>query len=236
MNKKTNLVLFLCCIATALVFGSTRTTHVNAKSRYVYAKTTVNIRTKPIIKSKIVGKLYEMDKIIALDTIKSWTIIEYNQRICYIKSKYLSKKKPKYITKSSPSNTFKSYMDYRCITAKSSPQYKLQHNKAYTDDRTGIRMVNGRYCIALGSYYVKTVGTKVDLIMKNGKVIKCILADQKADKDTINNHRQHPDGSIIEVLVDTGSLPRKVKRTGDVSYVNPFKGSIKKIRIYKEEQ
>lgn len=233
MNKKTNWVLFLCCIATALVFGSTRTTYVNAKSCYVYAKTIVNIRTKPTTKSESIGKLYDMDRIIALDTIKSWTIVEYNQEICYIKSKYLSKKKPKYTTKSSPSNTFKSYMDYRCITTKSSPQYKLQHDEAYTDSRTGIRMVNERYCIALGSYYATRIGTKVDLVMKSGKIIKCILADQKADEDTVNNHKQHPDGSVIEALVDTNSLPQEVKRMGDISYVNPFKGSIKKIRIYK---
>ena len=94
-------------------------------------------------------------------------------------------------------------------------------------------MIDGRYCIALGSYYTRRIGAKVDLVMSSGKVIKCITADMKADKDTVNNHRQHPDGSVAEFVVDTRALSRKVRRMGDVSYISLFKGSIKKIRIYK---
>ena len=140
--------------------------------------------------------------------------------------------KQSYVTKASPGNTFKSYMDYRCIRNRSSRQYKLQ-KKAVTNKKNGLRMIDGRYCIALGSYYTRRIGAKVDLVMSSGKVIKCITADMKADKDTVNNHRQHPDGSVAEFVVDTRALSRKVRRMGDVSYISLFKGSIKKIRIYK---
>ena len=141
--------------------------------------------------------------------------------------------KKKYVVKSCPSNTNKSYMDYKCITDKSSKQYKLQ-NKAKTDKKTGIRIVKGRYCIAVGSYYSKKIGTKLDLVMKNGKVIKCILADVKSDSDTINKHRQHRDGSIVEFIVDTKKIPRIVRLMGDISYTKPFKSRIKQIRVYKK--
>lgn len=141
-------------------------------------------------------------------------------------------KQKKYITKASPGCTFKSYMDYRSIRNRSSKQYKLQ-KKAVTNKKNGLRMINGRYCIALGSYYTRKIGAKVDLVMSSGKVVKCITADMKADKDTINRHRQHPDGSVAEFVVDTGRLSNKVRRMGDVSYANPFKGRIRQIRIYK---
>ena len=141
-------------------------------------------------------------------------------------------RKKNYVTKASPGNTFKSYMDYRCIRNRSSRQYKLQ-KKAVTNKKTGIRMINGRYCIALGAYYTRRIGAKVDLVMSSGKVVKCITADMKADRDTVNNHRQHRDGSVAEFVVDTPRLSRKVRRMGDVSYTGPFRGRIKKIRIYK---
>lgn len=142
------------------------------------------------------------------------------------------KKIKNYVVKKSPGCSFKSYMDYHCITCHASRQYKIQR-KSHTDKKTGIRLYKGRYCIALGSFYTKKIGVKIDLIMSSGKVVKCITADMKADCDTINLHRQHPDGSVVEFIVSTKKLPKKVKRMGDISYTGPFKGSIKKIKIYK---
>ena len=83
-----------------------------------------------------------------------------------------------------PANSgFKSYMPYTAITSKNSNQYKLQHTEAYTGEH-GIRQVDGRYCIALGSYFGKEIGTYYDLVLENGTVIPCILADRKADIHT----------------------------------------------------
>lgn len=52
-------------------------------------------------------------------------------------------------------------MDYRTITDKTSKQFDMQNNEAYTDVNTGLRMVNDRYCIAVGSFYTKTIGKKL---------------------------------------------------------------------------
>ena len=142
--------------------------------------------------------------------------------------------KNKYMIKTCPKNSFKSYMDYRCISDTSSKQYKLQ-KKAKTDKKTGVRKVKGRYCIAVGSYFSKKVGTKLDLIMKNGKVVKCILADTKSNDDTYNKHRLcKNNNSIVEFVVDDSKIPRMVKLMGDMSYTKPFKSKIIKIRVIKK--
>ena len=48
------------------------------------------------------------------------------------------------------SSGFKCYTRYTAITRKSSLQYKIQKEYAYTGD-FGIRMVDGRFCIAVGT-------------------------------------------------------------------------------------
>lgn len=130
-------------------------------------------------------------------------------------------------------NSFKSYMSYRAVSS-SSTQGKLQ-GKARTDSKTGIRKVDGRYCVALGSYYCSKIGTKFDLVMSNGSIVKCILGDQKANRDTDAKNQKTSDGSIAEFLVDMDKLPSKVKTMGDVSYADKkLKGNIAKIRVYEK--
>lgn len=109
----------------------------------------------------------------------------------------------------------KSYMDWTAITAKSSLQYKLQQ-LAYTADN-GVRAVNGRYCIATGSYYTHTVGQYVDLILENGATIQCVIGDCKANQHTNSNNSVGHDGSVAEFIVTTSALPLAATRSGDVS-------------------
>ena len=117
---------------------------------------------------------------------------------------------------------FKSFMDYRTITDKTSKQFDMQNNEAYTDVNTGLRMVNDRYCIAVGSFYTKTIGKKIDVVLENGTIIPCIFAE---------------DGSVIEFIVDTPLLDNKVIHSGNIEFVNDyFKGEIVEIRVEKEEQ
>lgn len=147
-----------------------------------------------------------------------------------ISTKDLTKKKPKAVVKKIPYNTFKSYMSYRAITSTGSPQYKLQR-KAYTDGDTGVRMVDGRYCIAVGPKVATKIGTKLDLMYKNGKIVPAIVADQKSG--TVDGYR-HGDGSAVEFVVDNSALPRCAKRAGDMSALDEFKGRITKAKVYKK--
>lgn len=128
-------------------------------------------------------------------------------------------------------NTMKTYMDYRTITSTNSRQYKLQKSLAYTDSK-GLRVVNGRYCVAVGSYYTTTIGQHIDIELENGKVIKGILADCKADKDTDSTNRMHPDGSVVEFVVDTSALDITAKRMGDISYINGWDSKVVNIKVY----
>ena len=64
-------------------------------------------------------------------------------------------------------------VDY--INPKDSAQYALLNSDdAYTDKKTGFRMYQGRYCIAVGSGYTQKVGSKIDLVMEDGSIIQCV--------------------------------------------------------------
>lgn len=144
----------------------------------------------------------------------------------------------KYKTYPSPSTkTFKSYEDADCITDNVALAQGRLKRKYHLDYQSGVWMVGNRYCIAVGSFYAKNIGVKIDLVLShNGRkhTLKCITADCKSDKDTISNHKIHKDGSVVEFVVRTSSLPLKVRRMGDVSYAGKkFRGKIKQIRIYK---
>ena len=210
----------------------------SAEGSYMYAKTTINIRAKPNVKSKIVGHVYWNDKVKILKKInKKWYMISYKKQKRYICRKYLRKNRKKYKVYSSPSkNTFKSYEDADCITDNSSLAQGKLKEKYYLDYQSGVWMVGNRYCIAIGSHYTKNIGVKIDLVLSHHgrkRILKCITADSKSDKDTVNNHKIHKDGSVVEFIVNTDYLSKNVHLMGDVSYAGKkFKGKIEKIRVY----
>lgn len=129
---------------------------------------------------------------------------------------------------------FKSYEDYRAITSKNTPHYKLQHEYAVTGPE-GIRMVDNRYCIAIGSYFTTTIGQYIDIVLENGTVIPCILGDQKSDAHTDDLHIAHKsDGSIVEFIVDLEVLDSIPRQMGNVSYVYPeWKSPVVQIIVYE---
>ena len=226
-------------LIVVVITSTFTTTRLNAKTNnYRYAKTTVNIRAKPKTRSKIVGQLYWNDKVQVIKKVnKRWYLVKYKKKNRYVCAKYLKKKRSKYRAYQSPSsNSFKSYEDAECITDSSKlAQGRLK--KKYHLDKSGVWMVGNRYCIAVGSYYTKKIGVKIDLVLShNGRkhTLKCITADSKDDSDTIKNHRVHKDGSVTEFVVNTNSLSQKTRLMGDVSYAGKqFKGNIVKIKIFK---
>lgn len=122
---------------------------------------------------------------------------------------------------------FKSYMPYTAVTDTSSSQYELLNGSdAYTDINTGIRMVGDRYCIALGSYYTTEIGQKVDLVLDNGNVIKCVLGDCKADCDTNASNQYAGSGDVAEFIVDYNIFNNLKDASGTVNWVYGFEGDI----------
>lgn len=130
-------------------------------------------------------------------------------------------------------SNFKSYMDYRCITNTSSDQYKLQQ-KCYTDDN-GLRVYDGYYAVALGTYYSSTIGDKFHITLDTGEEFDVIVGDVKADCDTDKTNRYVPvNGNIIEFIVDTKKLPKDVRFMGTVSALDDFEGSVTSIEKIEE--
>lgn len=178
-----------------------------------------NIRNHPNINDdgNIAFVLPQYSKILFTYCNEEWCMAMIDGETYYLHTDLISTEEISGYSYSTPSNGIKSYMPYTAITNRSSKQYKLQQ-VAYTGNH-GIRQINGRYCAAVGSAYTTQVGQYFDLVLENGAVIPCILADCKADKDTnADNTITAHDGSLVEFIVDTGSLSSTVKRMGDISY------------------
>lgn len=133
-----------------------------------------------------------------------------------------------------PNNSFKSYMDADTITSRNTDQYKLKA-KYVIDEQTGIWTVDGRYCIAVGSYYTQSIGTYIDVVMENGSTLHCILGECKRNRDTDCTNRQNPNGSVIEFIVNTSSMPTMVRKMGNCSYAcEEMKGEVQSIIVYPQ--
>ena len=211
-------------------------------AKKMYATTDVNIRANDNLKSEVVAVLKRGDTIEVFERQNNgWSRVLYKNQIRYIYSDYLSKKKPReevlenYVDYIAPSGHHpKTYMDWDCITSPSSAQYKLKQ-QSYIG-KYGVIMHEGRYCVALGSGFIKSgVGTKFDLILANGTIIKCVAGDMKADAHTDENNKiTSHDGSIAEFIVNTSSLVSKARRMGDISYSCPeWNSEIAKVRVYQ---
>ena len=220
------------------------TTNLKAKNKTIkakkknkmeigYIKSNVNMKKKPKKSSKTIKVVKFNKKIKYKKYNNKWAIVKYKNKKGYIPLKQIKKKRVKSTTYKTPDSKLMSYMSYRAITNTSSNQYKLQQI-AYTG-KYGIRQVNGRYCIAVGSYYTTKIGTYIDLILKNGTTIPCILADCKDDSHTDGNNILTFDGSLAEFVVDTNSLVYNARYTGDVhNACKKWQSNIVKIKIYKK--
>ena len=194
----------------------------------------VNVKKAPKQKAKNLGT-YSFNKKIKYEKYnKKWVKVHYKKKIGYIEKKYIKNKKIKSTTYNVPKNRgYKCGEYYTAITSKSSPQYKLQHQYAYTGNY-GIRMVNGRYCVAIGSYFKCTIGQYFTLVLKNGTKIECVKGDEKADKDTDYKNIFSGNGCMSEFLISKSLIPA-ARLMGDISYCNEkWKSPVVKLIVYKK--
>lgn len=128
-------------------------------------------------------------------------------------------------------NHLKSYMRYDLFN-RASKQYALQQ-MAHTNE-IGLRMVDDRYCVALGTAFTNQIGQQFDLVLENGQTIPCVLGDVKADihTDTTNTYTLS-NGCVSEFLIDEDALIYRVAHSGDVSYAyEEWDSSVVAIVIY----
>lgn len=222
--------------------------HIEYKTMYASGDN-INVREQPSKNSEVIKQVSFNEKVIIMEnklTNDVWYTVDLDNKIGYIHKDYVSDKPINYRIYNVPCVKNKTWMPYAIkkkmdgtyqtvsIFAKSSKQYKLQQ-KAYTGDY-GIRMVNGRYCVAIGSHFECKIGQYFDLILANGEVIPCIMADQKANKHTDSaNIITTSTNCLSEFIVDRNALNRNAKRDGNISSCcEEWKSHVVKIRVYKK--
>ena len=195
----------------------------------------LNIRKEPSLESEIL-EVYSFNTLVKYSKYnEEWAKIKYNSKTAYISLDYISNKKLNYKDYTVPKTSgFKSYMPHTAITSKSSPQYKLQQQ--CQTGLYGIRVKDGRYCVAIGTGFNADVGTYFDLILANGTVIPCIVADIKADKHTdSNNMVTKESGCLTEFVIDSSKLNKNAKCMGDISYCSDkWNSRVEKVRVYEK--
>jgi hypothetical protein len=148
-------------------------------------------------------------------------LIKYEEKLENYESK-----KPSTPVYSTSWGSMKSYMTYKAITNTRSKQYQLQQ-LAVTDPTTGIRTINGDYCVAIGSGWGCVVGDRILVTLQDGKTFNAIVADAKADAHTNSDNKTTThDGSVVEFVVDTPSLPKSVRTSGNVGTLDQFSGGV----------
>lgn len=134
-------------------------------------------------------------------------------------------------------SSFKTYMDYRTITDRTSPQYNFVNTWGWADNN-GFMRANGEsdlgitddyYMIALGSYYGTEIGSKYRITTNTGNVFYGVLCDQKDDRHTNSTHQYAGNNDVVEFIVDTRCLRSDVKRMGSANVYMPLNGSIASI-------
>lgn len=130
-------------------------------------------------------------------------------------------------------NSTKSYMDYKAITSRSSKQYKyIQNNMTAHGGLLYDR--DGSIGVALGSWW-GDIGSKWTVELTNGQVLDIVKIDEKADEHTVNGCYHKSDGSVIEMVVDSDSVPSSwwggngLIHWGNFNNYDKFKGKIKRV-------
>ena len=200
-----------------------------------WTSTTLNVREEPNIDSSILDilpfntyiKYYEYDD--------EWAEISFDNGQAYISRDYISDEECEFVMYDIPKTRgFKSYMPYTAITNKKSKQYKLQ--QIASTGAYGIRVVDSRYLVAIGTAFNAEVGTYIDLILEDGFVIPCIVGDVKSPRhtDSSNMITMH-NGCVSEFIIDSKALHKSIKKSGDVSSCNKnWSGCVRAIVVYSK--
>lgn len=169
----------------------------------------------------------------------SWSYVAYKNetnevKVGFIESDKLLEEPIPYSDYTIPAYSgFKSFMDYEAITDVSAPAYKLTRNSMI--GREGILMKNDRYLVAIGLHFDARAGDYVDLILKNGTVIKCIIGNRKSWEDTDPSMLFTENGCMSEFIVNTDSIPAEARKSGDISKIHEeWQSPVETVRIYKK--
>ena len=198
-----------------------------------WTTTTLNVREEPNTDSNILDTLPFNTYIKYYEYNDEWAEIAFDDGQAYISRDYVSDEECEFVMYDIPKTRgFKSYMPYTAITNKKSKQYKLQ--QIASTEAYGIRVVDSRYLVAIGTAFNAEVGTYIDLILEDGFVIPCIVGDVKSPRhtDSSNMITMH-NGCVSEFIIDSKALHKSIKKSGDVSSCNEnWNGCVRAIVVY----
>jgi len=138
----------------------------------------------------------------------------------------------------------KTIMAYQAVTATGSPQYKLLNSTDAWTNENGLRMYKNRYCVAVGSGYCSKIGTRINVVLEDGSILRCIMGDAKSDAHTDSStHTYHVggydkgkyyegDGSVVEFIIDSSTY---VRHGGTVNWIEGFEGKVAKVIIIPDD-
>lgn len=99
--------------------------------------------------------------------------------------------------------TAKTYMDYRKITDRTSPQWEYIYSDAITVNDKGFLVTEDNYIgVALGSYFGE-IGSKYNITLDSGIVLKVVKVEQKDDAHTCKHNVIAGSNDLIEFVIDT---------------------------------
>jgi len=120
---------------------------------------------------------------------------------------------------------FKSYMPYTAITNKNSRQWELQQ-KAYTNAE-GIRCIDGRPLVAVGTGWGLSVGDVAVVICENGNSFEIMVGDIKSDKHTLSDNKTSASNDCrCEFIVDMDKLIPYIKDGGNMAKIQTYNGYV----------
>lgn len=126
------------------------------------------------------------------------------------------------------SKTYETYKGKLLSSIYRQGQFQRSSKTRTTDE--GLRVYNGMYLVAVGSYYVLgnssgtdnngVIGTTLKIKLSDGSIHNCIVGDLKNDNDTDKSHKyDSEDFSVVEFIVDEDIL--KYKYTGNIAKAVP---------------
>lgn len=202
-----------------------------------YISTYVNVRQEPNTDCAVIDNLSLNNEVSYYDVNGDWASVLYaDGKTGFVSKKYISNEliqEPMFREVWTPNTRdFKSYMSYRNI---SSWYQKDLQNVAYTGD-FGIRMVDGRYCVAVGTATGCRVGDYINLVLENGVEIPCIVGDIKADCDTqSDNLVTAANGCVSEFIIDPSATPGSVLNSGSISNCKQeWQSKVVRIKVYEK--
>ena len=120
---------------------------------------------------------------------------------------------------------FKSYMPYTAITNRSSIQWQLQ--QLATTDENGLRCMDGKPMVAVGTGWGLSVGDSAIVTCDNGNSFEVVIGDIKSNAHTNSENKTTLSNNCrCEFIVDSKQLNPTIKTMGNVSVLKQYNGYV----------